>query len=281
MKPGRFEYARPDSLAEAVELVAQGDGMARVLAGGQSLLPMLNLRLAGAEVLVDVSRLPELLGAEETGDGVRFGAAVRHAEIEDGELPDPTRGLLRTVAEGLAYRAIRNRGTIGGSLALADPSAEWPAVLMATDAVLELRGPAGARQVAARDFVVGAYTTVLGPDEILQSITVPKLSPTARWGFFKACRKAGEYATSLAVVVVDRDRGIERAVLGAIGTAPRAMPQTAAAVAARQGWSEAAESALRDAVAADIAAGGLDLDGFERRIHGASMARAARQALGP
>ncbi len=281
MKPGRFEYARPDSLAEAVELVAQGDGMARVLAGGQSLLPMLNLRLAGAEVLVDVSRLPELLGAEETGDGVRFGAAVRHAEIEDGEVPDPTHGLLRTVAEGLAYRAIRNRGTIGGSLALADPSAEWPAVLMATDAHLGLRGPAGARQVAAKDFVVGAYTTVLADDEILQAITVPKLSPTARWGFFKACRKAGEYATSLAVVVVDRDRGIERAVLGAIGTAPRAMPQTAAVVAARQGWSDAAESALRDAVAADIAAGGPDLDGFERRIHGASMARAARQALGP
>jgi len=281
MKPARFEYARPGSLAEAVDLIARGDGMARVLAGGQSLLPMLNLRLAGAEVLVDVSRLPELLGAEETAEAVRFGAAVRHAEIEDGEVPDPTRGLLRSVAEGLAYRAIRNRGTIGGSLALADPSAEWPAVLIACGAELGIRGPAGRREVAAADFVVGAYTTDLGDDEILQTITVPKPSPTARWGFFKACRKAGEYATSLAVVVIDRDRGVARAVLGAIGTAPQAMPQAAAAVAAQPGWSAAAEAAVRDAVAADIDAGGLDLDGFERRIHPAAMVRAARQALEP
>ena len=281
MKPGRFEYARPGSLAEAVKLVSEGDGMAKVLAGGQSLLPMLNLRLAGAAVLVDISRLPELQGAEETDNEVRFGAAVRHAEIEDGDVPDPTRGLMRTVAAGLAYRAIRNQGTIGGSLALADPSAEWPAVLMAVDAVAELRGAAGARKVAAKDFVVGAYTTALGDDEILEAITVPKLSPTAKWGFFKVCRKAGEYATSLAIVVIDRDRGVERAVLGATNARPLIFPRTAAAVGGHEGWSSAAESAVKDAAAADIAASDLSFDAFEHRIHGASMVRAARQALEP
>lgn len=159
MKPRAFEYIRPGSLEEAVKIIADGGGMAKLLAGGQTLLPMMNLRLAWAETLVDISRLPELQGVEETANEVRIGAAVCHAAIEDGDVPDPSNGLMRQVASQLAYRGVRNRGTIGGSLALSDPSAEWPTVLTALDAVIELYGPTGVREVAINDFVLGAYDT--------------------------------------------------------------------------------------------------------------------------
>lgn len=279
MKPGQFDYVRPADLGEAVRLVAEGRGAAKVLAGGQSLVPMLNLRLAAADLLVDVSRLPELQGADEAEGEVRIGAAVRHAAIEDGEVPDPARGLMQCAARELAYRAIRNQGTIGGSLALADPSAEWPAVLLALDAEVELRGPARSRRMPLADFLVAAYTTALADDEILEAITVPKLSPTSKWGYFKLCRKAGEYATSLAIVVLDRERGMERAVLGATNGRPLSLPRTASAAAASDGWSAQAESTLREAIEADMEAGGRGFDAFEHGIHAAAIQRAARQAL--
>ncbi|HZT50334.1 MAG TPA: FAD binding domain-containing protein, partial [Stellaceae bacterium] len=148
MKAPAFDYARPASLGEAIAMLAGAGGEALLMAGGQSLVAMLNLRVASPALVIDIARLPELQGGSEDADGVTLGAAVTHAAIEDGAVPDPSRGLMRRAAEGLAYRAVRNRGTIGGSLALADPAAEWPAVLAALDATAEVQGPAGARRIA-------------------------------------------------------------------------------------------------------------------------------------
>ena len=215
MKAAAVEYVRPKSLAEAVSLLSQGNGEARVIAGGQSLLPMMNLRIAAPGLLIDIARLPELAGFVEDADAVTIGAAVTHAAIEDRRVPDPSDGLMPRAAAGLAYRAIRNLGTIGGSLALADPAAEWPAVLSALDAELRLRGPNGARSVGCAEFATGIFETGLAADEIIETVRIRKLSAGARWGYVKLSRKSGEFAHALAVALCDPGRGYARVVLGA------------------------------------------------------------------
>src|SRR5579862_2850801 len=134
MKPAPFAYQRPANLGEATAALSGDDPDVKAIAGGQSLGPMMNLRLARPSRLVDISRLPELRAVSDGRDAAAIGAAVTHAEIEDGDAPDPLHGFLRHVAGGIAYRAVRNRGTIGGSLAHADPSADWLSALMAADA---------------------------------------------------------------------------------------------------------------------------------------------------
>src|SRR6478672_1924478 len=142
MKPVAFDYARPTSVAEAVRMLAGTPG-AKVLAGGQTLGPMLNLRLAQPALLVDVTRIPELAAVSENADAVTIGATVTHAAIEDGRVPDPTGGFLARVARGIAYRAVRTRGTIGGSLAHADPAADWLSCLSVLGAHVVIAGAAG------------------------------------------------------------------------------------------------------------------------------------------
>ncbi len=176
MKPAAFDYARPASLAEAIVLLSQAQGTAQdsargaqgdapvdvqLMAGGQSLVAMMNLRVASPGLVIDIGRLPELRAVSETGDHVSLGACVTHAAIEDGRVPDPSRGLMPSVAANLAYRAVRTRGTLGGSLALSDPAADWPATMAALDAQLLLRGPRGERCVAAVAFATGIYETCL------------------------------------------------------------------------------------------------------------------------
>src|SRR5258706_3288096 len=198
MKPAAFDYARPRSLSEALELLARRNIDARLIAGGQSLVAMMNLRVASPGLLLDIARLPDLGSVTEEDSTVFYGACVTHAMIEDRVGPDPSGGLMPKVAETLAYRAVRNRGTIGGSLALADPAAEWPCVLAALDATAIIEGWNGKKAVACKDFVTGIYETRLAAGEILAAIWVPKLSPSARWGYVKLARKAGEFALSLA-----------------------------------------------------------------------------------
>jgi carbon-monoxide dehydrogenase medium subunit len=271
MKAGAFDYARPKSLAEAVALRGSGRD-SQFMAGGQSLLAMMNLRVAQPELVIDIGRLPELCAAAETGGEVRFGACVTHAAIEDGRVADPSRGLMPHVAAGLAYRAIRTRGTIGGSLALADPAADWPAVLAALDGRVELCGSGGRRAVACREFVVGTYETKLAPDEIVESIRVPKLSETARWGYVKFCRKSGEFATSIAAAIRDPRRNYARVVLGAANGAPLVLQRTSDLLLAGKRADEA--------IAADLdAAQDRRFDEFQRQVHAVIAARAVLQAL--
>src|SRR5262245_52619255 len=172
MKSAAFEYIRPRSLADAIWLLAQARGDqpsdAQVMAGGQSLVAMMNLRVASPDLVIDIGRLDELRAVSETPEHVSLGACVTHAAIEDGRVPDPTRGLLPSVAANLAYRAVRTRGTIGGSLALSDPAADWLTVLAALDAQVVLRGPGGQRSVNATQFTVGVYETVRARDEIVE-----------------------------------------------------------------------------------------------------------------
>ncbi len=219
MKAAAFELAQPETVDEAISLLAN-DG-ARVLAGGQSLGPMLNLRLVRPRLLVRVNRLAELAGVTVDADAVTIGACVTHASIEDGAVPDIGADVMARVAGGIAYRAVRNCGTIGGSLCHADPAADWVTVLIALGASVLLRGPNGPRTLPVDDFILGAYRTAIEPGEILCAIRVPRFAADARWGFVKACRKPGDFAHAMAAVLLSV--GTRRAVIGASGGKPLAL----------------------------------------------------------
>jgi carbon-monoxide dehydrogenase medium subunit len=177
------------------------------------------------------------------------------------------------VAATLAYRAIRTRGTIGGSLALSDPAAEWPAVLTALDAEVVVCGAGGRRAIRCSEFTTGIFETRLAADEIIESVRIPKLSADARWGYLKLCRKAGEFAGALAVVVADRARGHWRVVLGAANGAPLVLHETSRLVSAGGGD-------IPGAVAADLdRAADRHFDEFQRNIHTVAARRAVQQVL--
>ncbi len=276
MKAPAVDYVRPRSLTQAVGLLAHASVEARVIAGGQSLMAMMNLRVASPRLLIDIARLPELVSASDDADAVTLGACVTHGAIEDGRVPDPSRGLMPRVAATLAYRAIRNRGTIGGSLALADPAAEWPAVLAALDAEVTLFSPGGRRSLKCVEFTTGIFETQLAADEVIESVRIPELSDAARWGYLKLCRKAGEFANALAVVVVDPGRDYSRVVIGVAEGAPLPLDDTARLVAA--GHRDL--MALRSAIAADLdRASDRHFDDFQRNLHTVAAIRAAQQVL--
>jgi carbon-monoxide dehydrogenase medium subunit len=274
MKAPVVDYVRPRSLMEAIERLAAANGEARVIAGGQSLVAMMNLRVASPGLLIDIARLPELTATAEDADAVTLGACVTHAAIEDERVPDPSRGFTPRVASTLAYRAIRTRGTIGGSLALADPAAEWPAVLAALDAEVTVIGPSGRRSYKCAEFTTGIFETRLDTDEIIESVRIPKLSAKARWGYIKLCRKAGEFASALAAAVVDHGRDHCRVVLGAVSGAPLMLDATSQLVA------NGGHQNLRDAVAADLdRAVDRHFDEFQRDLHTVAAMRAVQQVL--
>lgn len=279
MKPAAFDYVRPNDAGEAVAALSDHEWGARVLAGGQSLVPMLNLRLSPVLRLVDISRIEELRGFEEDADAVTYGACVRHGEFEDGKVPDPARGIMRHVASRIAYRAIRNRGTIGGSVSLADPSADWIPVVMALDASFIIRGREGERRADSAQMFLGPYATALGEHDILTGIRVPKLARAARWGYYKIIRKAGEYPMTTASVVLDPDRGRCGVVLGAVNRGHLTMGRVCAAMRGAEAWSTQLEAALRDAIRLDLEEAGRDQDSYEMKLCETTLLRAAQSAL--
>ena len=220
MKPAPFAYERPRDIASALAVMASTDGVVKIMAGGQSLGPMLNLRLVAPDTIVDITGLAELKHVEVTGDELVIGACVTHADIEDGRIPDVTRGAMQRVASAIAYRAVRNRGTVGGSLSHADPSADWVSTFAALGATLSLRSAKGARRVAMKDFMLGALESVLQPGEMLEAVRVPVMSASARWGYVKSCRKTGEFAHAIGAVLIDPEAGKARVVIGAVEAAP-------------------------------------------------------------
>ncbi len=161
MKPVAFSYERPTTLADAAALLGQSQIFSKAIAGGQSLGPMLNLRLAQPELLVDITSIPELTAVTDKSDDLEIGACITHADIEDGRVADHARGLLRQVAGRIAYRAVRNRGTIGGSLAHADPAADWISALALIDAHAVVWSPRGTRIVPVGDLIVSSFTCLL------------------------------------------------------------------------------------------------------------------------
>ncbi len=193
MKASAFDYVRATSVADAVALLARhGDG-AKLIAGGQSLLPALNLRLSAPAILIDIARLPELGGVSVTATHLRIGAGCTHAALLADPLIAAHAPLIPRALAHVAHPAIRTRGTIGGSLANADPAAELPACALALGAAMVLQGPDGTRTVAADAFFTGLFETALAPCELLVAVEIP-LQPAARWGFAELARRSGDYA---------------------------------------------------------------------------------------
>ncbi|MDB5990324.1 MAG: Molybdopterin dehydrogenase, FAD-binding [Herbaspirillum sp.] len=273
MKAARFEYAQPATCAEAAALLHDSAGMGKVLGGGQSLGPMMNLRLAQPELLVDVRAIAALRECTFASDAITLGAATTHAAIEDGcittqtldQTGNQTGGLMSYVASGIAYRAVRNRGTLGGSLAHADPAADWVNLMALLDAQYLLQGPGGSRTVGNADWMSGAFTTALQEDEILTAVRIPALSPSARWSYYKFNRKTGEFAEAIAAFVDDPQRGVRRGLIGATDGTPYVIADAAPLL---DGW----DGAFADA---QLQAAGLRPHTYEYRIHAVALARAA------
>jgi len=193
MKAPEFAYDRPETLAAALAALSAAGPDARLLAGGQSLMPMLNFRVVEPTVLIDINRVPGLDTIEEAGDLIRIGALVRHVAMERSELVATHLPMVHKVMPHIAHAAIRSRGTIGGSLALADPSAELPACMIALEATIVAHSQNGERRIAADDFFIGVYETVLASDEMIVAVEIPK--QTARGHAFREiARRHGDYA---------------------------------------------------------------------------------------
>ncbi len=283
MKAAPFAWQRPSSLSDALRALAPGQASA--IGGGQSLGPMLNLRLARPSALVELRRLPELRASGVSRGVLRLGAAVTHAEIEDGLVPDTTHGMLPWVARAIAYRAVRNRGTIGGSLCHADPAADWVNSLMALGARVELVGAAGRRQVPVEDFMHGAYATDLQPGEVLAAVELPAFGPAMRWGWNKICAKVGEFADAIGAVVVDPALGHCRLLVGAVESRPVLLPEPQALL------DRVSEASIDSAATIDLLEGVIAPafpahDAVFVHQHAVALARAiaqfqARSASGP
>jgi carbon-monoxide dehydrogenase medium subunit len=191
--PAAFDYEVADSAGHALALLAEHGEDAKLLAGGHSLLPMMKVRLAQPAVLIDIARVTELSGIAIDGDEVVIGATTRHAELAASELLRAEVPILAYAAAQVGDPQIRHRGTIGGSLAHADPSADLPMTLVALGGSVEISGPSGVRAVGADDFFVGPFESVLGPDELLSAIRVPRGSAVT-WGYQKFVRRANDWA---------------------------------------------------------------------------------------
>jgi carbon-monoxide dehydrogenase medium subunit len=205
MKPAPFEYQCPATLADAVALLASRAGGAKLLAGGQSLMPVLNFRLAAPSLLVDLNRIPGLDGIALGADGVRLGAMVRWRAIERDPRLAAAHPLLKEAVSHVAHYQIRNRGTVGGSLAHADPAAELPGVAVACDGEIAILGPKGERTVKAADFFTGPLATVLQDDEIVTSLHLPAWPRDRRWALLEFARRRGDFAMAGVALFYDRD----------------------------------------------------------------------------
>jgi carbon-monoxide dehydrogenase medium subunit len=281
MKSAAFAYQRPASLADAMRFFGQPEGDAKAIAGGQSLGPMLNLRLVRAQLLVDVSDMAEIRSVLSQDGGVWIGGAVTHAEIEDGKLDavlppsSPLARMMRHVAGTIAYRAVRNRGTLAGSLAHADPAADWVLAMTALDARYKCISASGERTITAMQFMSGAFTTALHGGELLTGVMLPQYSDAMRWGYYKFCRKTGEFAEASCASVFDPDSGIARIAIGALDGAPALLQQLAGDIA-RNGVAAMTDAAVAEAVAAATPGRGE----AGRQLLVASVKRSVRQAWG-
>lgn len=222
MKPPKFSYIAPETLDHVVSTLA-ADPDAKIIAGGQSLMPLLAMRLARPTVLVDLKQVPGLDRLEVGPGEVTVGARVTHHTIEHSrDLADAV-GLLPTAARYIAHPQIRSRGTFGGSVAHADPSAEWPTVLLAVGGTVQVVGPSGGRSIAVDDYFTGPFTSSMAPDEVLVSVTIPRT--TRRWSFKEAARKRGDYGLAIVALTADvvdgRISSPRISIGGAVGTVSR------------------------------------------------------------
>ena len=273
MKPVDFTYHRATSVDDALERLAAGGDGAKLLGGGQSLGPMLNLRLTRPRELIDISSLEALRRIESARESVIAGAAATHSEIEDRPASDPIEHAMREVAAGIAYRAVRNRGTIGGSVVHADPAADWASFLICADARIRIRGVAGERDVRMPEFTRAAYATALAGDEIVTRIEIPRTTGRARFGFYKLCRKTGELAEAIGAALIDPGRRYCRVVVGAVGAKPVVLPAATRSLAATAATPEC------ETLRAEIASRTNEHDPVKLQMAAVAVRRAIGRAL--
>ncbi len=285
MKAASFTYHAPESVDEAVAVFGEFGDEAKAIAGGQSLVPMMALRLARFDHLVDLGRIDELRTVQRRNGGLSVGAMTTHRALERGvgeQVP-----LLAMVAPYIGHAQIRNRGTLGGSCVHADPAAEWPAVAVALDAQLDVQGPGGRRTIAAQDFFVSTFMTALEADELLLSLTLPVWPERSGFAVAEFARRHGDFAVAGAAVAVQLDASdrVSRLAIGLMGLGPT--PQRAAAAEAAAAGADLREldvaELARIAVADCEPSGDIHGDAAFRRRVGAviveqALAQAAREA---
>ena len=254
MKPPAFDYVVADSVEMAAAGLAAAGGDGKIIAGGQSLVPMLNFRLLRPSVLVDINRIGGLAFIDETGDAIRIGALTRHFALETSPVVERHLPVLSCAMTHVAHLAIRNRGTLGGSLAHADPAAELPMLALLLDAELHVASSSGTRTIAARDFFLGVMTVDLAVDEIVTEVVLPKLPPKTGWGFQELARRHGDFALAAAASTLTVSDGvIAQARLALMGVGATALRATEAeALLVGQALGPSVTSRVVDAVRAAI-----------------------------
>jgi aerobic carbon-monoxide dehydrogenase medium subunit len=284
VKPAPFEYHRAETLDQALALLDRHGDEARLLAGGQSLVPMLNLRIARFGHLVDINPLRDLDYVREADGALEIGALTRHATLERSDLVRRLCPVLTSAARTIGHVAIRERGTLGGSLALADPAAELPLIATLLDAELEIASSGGRRHVSARDFFVGVLTTALEPNEALVCARFPTLAEGEGFGLHALSRRAGDFAIVNAAATVRLDGGRVaqvRMALGGVGATPvplAGLEEAQRDAAPDADWAEAvSEAAVREVEPHDDPHASAD---YRRDLVGVMLARALGDARG-
>jgi carbon-monoxide dehydrogenase medium subunit len=281
MIPTSFDYVRAESLKDALKVLSAGDGT-KVIAGGHSLLPIMKFRLAQPPRLVDISRLEELKGVDEKGRGARIGAGATYRELLDSELLRERFPLIAEATETIGDLQVRNRGTIGGSLAHADPVSDMPAVMLALDATFNLRSKRGKRSVAAREFFQGAFSTALAEDELLTEIILPPLPSGAGSCYLSHDHPASGYAIAGAAAVVARKRQIvSHAVVAVTGVGEMAfLVKSAERLVGSQAGPDAIEEVARGSTAGIEVTGDIQAPAeYRRHLAGVITRRALETAL--
>jgi carbon-monoxide dehydrogenase medium subunit len=284
MKSSAFEYAAPRSVAEAVALLRTQDGEAKILAGGQSLMPLLAMRLARPSLLVDLGRIEGLDYVREESGVIAIGAMTTKSTIERSDLVRTRQPLFHEATRLIGHPQIRNRGTVGGSMAQADPAAEYPAAALALDAKMRVVGGAGERSIDAADFFVSTLTTALAPDEILIEVRVPMLAPGTGWSMLEVSRRHGDFAMAGTAVTVALDGGRARSariVLFGVGPVPVRARAAEQAVAGQKpaaaAWASAAAQA-RDVVEEPLSDHHASA-AYRRHLAGVLVERALAEAV--
>lgn len=283
MKPPAFDYVRATSLDEALAALAAHDGEAKVIAGGQSLVPMLNFRLLAPSALIDINGVSELdFIREEEGGGLLIGALTRHHRLMTAPSVRDRFPVLAEAMRHVAHLAIRNRGTIGGSLSHADPAAELPMMAMLLDATLKLTGPSGSRNIAAADFFDGALATVMNEDEILTEVKLPGLPQATGWGFHEYAQRAGDFALAAVAATLTSADGhaadVRLAVTG-VDETPLRIAGAEAALGGRPIDAEGIAAAVAEVRAAVQPTDDLHASAdYRRHLVGGLVARALKDA---
>lgn len=273
MKAHAFLYERPSDVIDASRLLAEAKGEGRILAGGQTLGPMLNMRLAMPKLVIDIGGVNELKNINHFTDRIVVGACVNHATLEDWTDLSPLGRLLSHAGGSIAYRAIRNRGTIGGSLCHADPAADWVTTMSLLQANLLIASAKERRRLPMSDFMLGTYSTALDVDEILVAIDIPKMSSEARWGYYRICRKVGEFPEALGAVLLDAPHSVARVIAGGMNGKPASLPSIAEFIAATGKTPELSE------IETEIHQLEPEFDTIDLRHHAVAVRRAILMAL--